>query len=118
MPNYRLTAKQIPCKSPNEGRLAAFSFDDVLESGETFTGTPTIAEVTTTDLTLANKAVSGGALTILGESVSTGRALVCKVSGGTAGNTYRIRCTCSTTGGTVTQTIERDFLLEVVASGS
>lgn len=96
----------------------AFSFDEVLQSGETFTGTPTVAEVTTTDLTLANKAVSSGALMILGKSVATGRAIVCKVSGGTAGTTYRIRVTCGTTGGTVAQTIERDFRFQVVASGS
>lgn len=76
--------------------MVAIDCQDWLDSGELLTGTPTIVEVTTTALTLANKAVSTAALTINGRSSAIGQAVQFKVSGQVAGVTYRIRVTVGT----------------------
>ncbi len=78
----------------------AVSYADVLDSGETLTGTPTVAEVTTTDLTITAKAVSTAALTINGVGVAIGAAVQFKVAGQLITHTpYTIKITVSTTGG-------------------
>lgn len=74
----------------------AVAFDKYLDSGELLTGTPTVVEVDTSDLTLGNKAVSTGSLTILGRTVATGKAVQFSASGATAGTTYRVRVTATT----------------------
>lgn len=81
----------------------AVSFDDDLASGETISSIA-VVEVTTSDLTLASKVVSTGTLTILGESVATGRAVQFSVAGGTAGVLYSIKVT-ATTGASPAQVI-------------
>ncbi len=88
-----------------------------LDSGELLTGTPTIVEVTSTDLTLGNKAVSTAALTIKGESFATGEAVQFSVSGQSAGTVYRIRITVGTDA-TVARTFVRDILLEVAENAT
>ena len=91
------TATEIPVFTPNEVRLCSVSFDEELDEGESLTGTPTVTEETTSDLTLANKSVSTAALTILGESISAGRAVQFKVSGQIVANSpYTIRIKCGT----------------------
>lgn len=69
---------------------------DFLDSGELFTGTPTITEQTTTDLTLSNKTVNIAALTINDRVVAIGKAIQFKVVGQVAGVTYLIFITCTT----------------------
>lgn len=69
---------------------------DFLDSGELLTGTPTITEDTTTDLTLSNKVVSTTALTINDRTVAIGKAVQFKVTGQVAGVTYLVFVTCST----------------------
>jgi len=86
------------------------SYADYLDSGELLTGTPTIVEVTTSDLTLANKLVSTASLTILGKTVAIGEAVTFTCSGFLSGVTYTVRITVSTDAGNA-RTIARDLKL-------
>lgn len=106
---------QLQYKQVSEARLVSVSFDNELEDGETFTGnTPTVTEITTTDLTLDNKAVSTAALEINGKTVAIGRAIQFRVSGGTAGTTYKIAIQCATDA-TPAQTIRAIVQIVVIA---
>jgi len=106
-------ATQIRQKSSSEVRNVAISYADKVESGELLTGTPTITEVSSSDLTLSNKIVSTGALTINGVSVAAGAAITFTVAGGTAGTTYDIRIQCGTDA-TNAQTFDDHVQLEVL----
>lgn len=91
------TARERPTVVVGEIRLFSVSFDDKLDSGESLTGTPTVVEETTTDLTITNKAVSTSALTINNKSVAAGRAVQFKVTGFLVANSpYTILITCGT----------------------
>ena len=78
-------APQIQTIVVGETRNVAVSFAAKLDSGEVLTGTPTIVEVTSSDLTITNKVVSTASLTILGETVATGLACTFTVTGAVAG---------------------------------
>ena len=106
------TAHQIQYKTAAEVRLAAVSFQGKLDSGELLTGTPTIVEVTTTALTLANKVVSTAALTIDGISNAIAEAVQFSITGGTAGTTYTINVQVGTDSSPA-QTLEVNLKLEV-----
>lgn len=108
------TAPQVQCKTASEVRNVAVDFQGKLDASELLTGTPTVVEVTTSDLTLSDKVVSTGALTILGKTVATGEAVQFKVLGGTAGTSYTIRITAATNS-TPAQTLIVDLTLRVVA---
>lgn len=108
------TAPQIQCKTASESRNVAVSFQGKLDSGELLTGTPTVTEVTTSDLTLSSKAVSTTALTIDGVSNAVGEAVTFNVSGGTAGETYTIFISAGTNS-TPAQTLISNVTLEVTA---
>ena len=91
------TARERPTAVAGETRLFSVSFENKLDSGELLTGTPTVAEETTTDLTISNKVVSTAALTINHRSVAIGRAIQFKVSGFLVANSpYTILITCGT----------------------
>lgn len=91
------TANEVPTLAVGETRLFSVSFDNKLDAGELLTGTPTVAEQTTSDLTIANKVVSTAALTINSVSVSAGRAVQFKVSGhGVTNSPYTLKITCGT----------------------
>ena len=87
---------QVPCMSAGETEMCAVDFTDRLDSGELLTGTPVIVEVTSADLTLGNKSVSTGALTIYGATVATGMAVQFSVSGQLADTLYTVSITVST----------------------
>lgn len=108
-----IRAPQRYTKADSEVINVAVDVRGLLDDGELATGTPTIVEVTTSDLTIANKAVSSTALTILGESVAAGEAIQCKVSGGTANTSYTIRITFGTDSDPA-QTRIVDILIDVV----
>ena len=106
-----LTAPQRYVIRTTELRLISVSFNDVLETGESFTGTPTVVD-TPADLTVANIAISSTEKTLLGVPVPAGRVISFTVTGGTADTTY----TLVLRGGTdasPAQTIEGDVILEV-----
>ena len=75
----------------------AVSFAGVLDSGEVLTGTPTVVEVTTSDLTIANVAVNSSALTINERTVAIGNAVQFNVLGQLAANSpYTLKITAMT----------------------
>ncbi len=90
------TAPQQQSKTASEIKNAACDFTGKLDTGEVLTGTPTVVEVGTSDLTLSNKVVSTAVLTILGRSVAIGKAVQFSVEGGTAGRSYEILITVDT----------------------
>lgn len=107
-------APQIHTKTVSANRNIAFAFDDVLDSGELLTGTPTILEVTTTDLTITNKTVSTAELTIDDIATPLGEAVQCHITGGVANTTYEVLITV-TTDSTPAQTLNGKFVLKVIA---
>ena len=103
--------------SVNDTEAVSVEFTDHLDSGELLTGTPTVVEVTTSDLTLANKALNTSTYTPSYASpgdavVATSAAVQFTVTSSTAG-TYRIRITVSTDA-TPARTFVRDILLDIV----
>lgn len=76
----------------------ALDCTDWLDAGELLTGTPTITEVSTSDLTITNKRVSVSDLVIKKRSVDTGMAVQCLISGQQAG-TYTLLVQVDTTTG-------------------
>ena len=111
-----LSARQIHAMTAAETRLATVSFRSVLSSGELLTGTPTVAEVGTADLTISNVAVNTTAVAasdIFPDGVSVGQAVQFLVSGGVAGTTYSIRVS-ATTDATPAQTLRRRVTIRVV----
>lgn len=85
---------QIPWKRISEARNLAVNFQGLLDSGELLTGTPTIVEETTGDLTLSGKKVSTAQLTILDKTVAIGEAVQFHVaSGGIAAKRYKFSIT-------------------------
>jgi len=105
------TAKQIQSKTVNEVRNLAVDLTDKLDAGELLTGTPSVSS-TPAGLTISNVAVTTSTLTILGTSVTTGQAVTCSVSGGSAGTRYTLTLQCGTDA-TVSQTLEVICLLDV-----
>ncbi len=98
-----------------ETRTPAVSFVDVLESGELLTGTPLVVEVTSSDLTLENKAVNTAELTINGKTVAIGQAVQFKMTGQkVSGSSYTIKVTASTDA-TPAQTFVRKLIVLVEA---
>ena len=91
------TAPERPVTAVGETNLFSVSFVGVLDSGESLTGTPTVTEVGTSDLTIENKVVSTTSLTINGKSVAAGKAVQFKVSGQAVANSpYTVKITVST----------------------
>jgi len=107
-------ASQIQYKTVSEIRNAGVSFALRLDPGELFTGTPTVAEVTTSDLTITNQGLNTAELTILGVTNAIGQVIVFTVAGGVAGQRYAILCNCDTDAGNA-QTLFGGQYLEVVA---
>jgi hypothetical protein len=89
-------APQIPRIVEGETRNGKASFANKLDSGESLAGSPTITELGTTHLTIANATRSTGTLTINGVEVTSGHALTFKVTGFVANMVYRLRMECAT----------------------
>jgi hypothetical protein len=79
--------------------LAAVDYTDWLDSPEVLTGTPTVAEVGSSDLTISEVGLNAGDLDMLGETVLPDHAVTFKVSGMLSGKTYRISIIPNTTYG-------------------
>jgi len=102
---------QRPVISVGDTDIAKIDYTDYLDSTELLTGTPTVAEVTTTDLTLTNKTVNATEVRILERDVAIGKAVQFKVSGQKINTEYSIRVTASTDAG---RTAVRDAILKAV----
>jgi hypothetical protein len=81
-------APQVHELSTSETRNVAVDMRGKLDGTEVCTGAPTITEVTTTDLTLTNKAVSTAELAINGDAVPIGQALQFTVASAATGTHY------------------------------
>lgn len=91
-------AANVPELAVGEVRNGAYSFKGELDSGELLTGTPLVVEINTSHLTLGNKAVNTGTITVEGDSnVIAGQAVTYSVSGHQAGVTYKLKITATTT---------------------
>ena len=104
----------LQCMFDTETLLAAVSFVNRLASGELLTGTPTVLEIRTTDLTLANKAINTAQIVVLEDTVAIGQAVQFSVTGGTGGRAYEIEITVNTDAG-VAQTFVERVPLRVIA---
>ena len=94
-------------------RVVRINCTSDLDSGESLTGTPTVAEVTSSDLTLGSKSVNTATYTdaATGVLVAIGKGIIFTAAGGTAGTTYRVRITCGTDA-TPAETLVYDALLD------
>lgn len=108
----QLAAPQRYTMRTTETRLISASFDDVLESGEAFTGTPTASD-SPSDLTIASIAFSTTEKTILGKDVAAGRVVSFTATGGTADTDYTVTIRCGTDA-TPAQTVEGDIFIRVI----
>lgn len=104
-------ATETRSKHPSEVRNISISFVNVLDSGESLTGTPTLS-ATPSGLTFASAQTNAAAVTINGVSVAIGKAVLARVSGGSSGITYKCEASCGTTA-TPAQTIIVEFDLTV-----
>lgn len=77
-------------------RNVAVSFAGLLDSGELLTGTPTITEVSTSDLTITNKVISTAILTINDISVPIAEAVQFSFSGQLVDVKYTIKISIGT----------------------
>lgn len=110
------TAIEVPEKTVSEILNAAVSFSGKLKTGEKLTGTPTVVEVTTTDLAIDNKAVSVAITEISGIDVPIGEAAKFRIAGGLVANSpYAVNVSCLTDAtppqtlyGKITFTVEED----------
>ena len=95
-----ITAQQNPRIGESASRNFAVDFTDELDSGELLTGTPTVAELTSTDLTITNVAVNTAALTLtvdgVQRTVAIGKGVQGHVSGQNAATGYRVKVTAQT----------------------
>lgn len=105
------TAQEIGEYAPHETRRTVAAFDNALVDGVTLTGTPTVNEQTTSDLTIADVALNSAAVTVYRDgvavSVAANLAVVFSITGGTAGKPYTVRVTATTTG-TPAETLSMD----------
>jgi len=108
-----IVAPEIQCKADSEERNFAVDFIGRLDAGELLTGTPTVAEIGSSDLAITNVVINTIALTINGVAVAIGQAIQYKVTGGTVGTTYRLLVT-ALTDASVAQTLKAIVRLEVI----
>ena len=108
-----ITLPQRPAISVGDTEVVSVNYTDHLDAGESLTGTPTIVEVTTSDLTLGSKVVNTSTYVEArsGDTVAVGAAVQFTVAGGLADTApYTIRITVSTDA-TPARTFVRDVLL-------
>lgn len=79
-----------------EELVLSISYADRLDSSELLTGTPTLTEIGTSDLTFSSQAVNTVALTIDDVTVAIGKAVQCKAVGWAENVVYEIGVSCAT----------------------
>lgn len=108
------TISKLCEKAADEVRNVAIDMRGKLDEDEFLAGTLTILEVTSSDLTLSNRAISDEDLTIEDQVVPAGQAVQFKVAGGEPGKKYTIRVTVDTTSSPPQRLIE-NVKLKVIA---
>jgi len=114
-------APQVYQIAESETRAVVADFTLQLESGELLTGSPTVAEIASADLTIGTAAVNTGALAldIDGASVTAaiGTAVQFTIAGALSATEYRVRVSCGTDA-TPAQTLVQIVRVLGVADGS
>lgn len=109
-----ITLDQYGEISSGDTETVKVSFKSKLEGSELLTGTPNVAEVTTSDLTLSAGARNSAEYTDLGdqpqETVAIDQGVTFTVSGSTAGS-YLVKVTATTDAG---NTLSRNIKITVV----
>jgi hypothetical protein len=82
--------------SVGDTRTAYVDCQDELITGETVTGSPTVAEVTTSDLTLGTPAILAADVVYKGVTYPQDKGISFTVTGGTVNTTYTILATIAT----------------------
>ena len=108
-----IQAVQVYELGVNATRNATIDFTDELDDGELLTGTPTVVEIATTDLTIASVARNVAAETIWPDGpdqpsriVAIDKGVQFRVSGAVAGTAYQCAVSVTTDGGqTLTGTV-------------
>lgn len=108
-------APEIHTIVAGETRNVAVNFAAELDGAEVLTGTPTVTEIETSDLTLASKKVNTEAISINYETAAIGTAVQFSVTGAQAGKTYRVLISVGTNA-TAAQTIKRGVRIKCVAA--
>jgi len=85
-----LVAANTPVAMVGETRNAAVDFEQRLDTSEVLTGTPTVSELTTSDLTIDNVKINTAALTVNGNAVGVGGAIQFRFSGQQQSLTYTL----------------------------
>lgn len=89
---------EIPEINVGSARLFSVSFEDQLTGDETLTGTPTVVERDTTDLTITNESINIAEITIDDQPVAIGKAVQFLVSGQLAATSiYVLKVSATTT---------------------
>jgi len=98
-------------------RLVRVDLTEQLQAGASLSGTPTVAEITTSELTIASAAVNTASYTdkVTGSTVAVGKGVQFTVEGGDNAE-YRVRITVSTNSSPA-ETIVRDVLLSFDSLG-
>ena len=109
MPITLTSTKRI---SVGSTRVVRLNCTNDLDDGASLTGTPTVAEVTTSVLTLGSKTVNAATYSDseTGKTVAIGKGIVFTATGGVAGTSYTVRATCGTNS-TPAETLVYDLIL-------
>ena len=89
----------LKSKRANETRTAVINLSSRLDTDEELSGTPSIVELTTSDLTISSEAVTDDEILLDGFPVDKGKAVTFLVAGGVAAREYTVRATVETDGG-------------------
>ena len=103
--------RQVGYKTTTEIVNVGVSFADVLASGESLTGSPT---VTVTGVTVTNATVSTATHEINGVEVAAGASVLFTLTGGTANTAYVVSVSTATDAN-VAQTLIANFRIHVRA---
>lgn len=92
----RISSPQRYAKPKGATRVLAVDFSDMLESGETLSGTPTITASSST-VTVSGAAInSSGSMVVLGTTVATSKVVTFYVAAGTSGKAYNFNVSVGT----------------------
>lgn len=102
----------IRSKRAGETRRVVVNFSGNFLADEILTGTPTVVEVGSSDLTISDVGINALDETVAGRVALVDQAVAFTVAGGTAGTEYRLRIT-ATTNAQYPQTLISDITLRV-----
>jgi len=91
-----VTSDSEVIKAPGESLLYYFNFTDILQTGETIATLTSILEITTTALTISEKAIVLVETTIDDVVIAANAGVLCRILGGLTGVDYNLEATVLT----------------------